>query len=85
MQITRSSIDTAKGPADWFTGDVCIDTVAAVPAPSRVTAAVVHFMPGARASCSRPTRNTGTAPRRTGWWSTAPTTRATTTTTSCTG
>ncbi len=22
MQITRTSIDTAKGPADWFTGDV---------------------------------------------------------------
>ena len=26
MQITRSSIDTAKGPADWFTGDVYIDS-----------------------------------------------------------
>ena len=23
MQITRSSIETQKGPADWFTGDVC--------------------------------------------------------------
>jgi hypothetical protein len=22
MQITRSSIDTQLGPADWFTGDV---------------------------------------------------------------
>ena len=40
MQITRSSIDTAKGPADWFTGDVYIDAVAAAPAPSRVTADV---------------------------------------------
>ena len=29
MQITRSSIDTQKGPADWFTGDVHIDAVAA--------------------------------------------------------
>ena len=29
MQITRSSIDTQKGPADWFTGDVYIDAVAA--------------------------------------------------------
>jgi hypothetical protein len=28
MQITRSSIDTQKGPADWFTGDVFIDAVA---------------------------------------------------------
>lgn len=42
MQITRSSIDTAKGPADWFTGDVYIDAVAAAPAPSQVTANLVH-------------------------------------------
>jgi hypothetical protein len=26
VQITRSSIDTAKGPGDWFTGDVFIDS-----------------------------------------------------------
>jgi len=38
MQITRSSVDTAKGGADWFTGDVYIDAVAAAPSPSRVTA-----------------------------------------------
>jgi hypothetical protein len=25
MQITRSTIKTQKGPADWFTGDVYID------------------------------------------------------------
>ena len=48
MQITRSGIDTARGPADWFTGDVYIDAVAAAPPPSRVTANLVHFMPGAR-------------------------------------
>ncbi len=48
MQITRSSIDTAKGPADWFTGDVYIDTIAAGSAPSRLNAASVHFTPGAR-------------------------------------
>ena len=29
MQITRRSIETQKGPADWFTGDVYIDAVAA--------------------------------------------------------
>jgi len=29
MQITRNSIDTQKGSADWFTGDVYIDAVAA--------------------------------------------------------
>ncbi len=38
----------AWGPSDWFTGDVYIDAVAAAPAPSRVTANLVHFMPGAR-------------------------------------
>lgn len=50
MQITRSGIDTdtQKGPADWFTGDVYLDTVAAPAGPSNVAAALVHFMPGAR-------------------------------------
>jgi quercetin dioxygenase-like cupin family protein len=48
MEITRSSIDTAKGPAEWFTGDVYIDAVAAAPAPARVQANLVHFTPGAR-------------------------------------
>ena len=48
MEITRSSIDTAKGPEDWFTGDVYIDPVAAAPAPARVQANLVHFTPGAR-------------------------------------
>ena len=47
MQITRSSADTAKGPADWFTGDVYIDFIAAAES-SRVSAANVHFAPGAR-------------------------------------
>ena len=48
MEITRSALDTAKGPADWFTGDVYIDAVAAAPAPGRVQANLVHFTPGAR-------------------------------------
>ncbi|HWI74365.1 MAG TPA: cupin domain-containing protein [Baekduia sp.] len=48
MQITRSSIDTNKGPADWFTGDVYVDLVAATPPPGRAGAALVHFTPGAR-------------------------------------
>jgi quercetin dioxygenase-like cupin family protein len=48
MDVTRSSIETAKGPADWFTGDVYIDAVAAAPSPARVQAALVHFTPGAR-------------------------------------
>lgn len=48
MKITRSSTATAKGPGEWFTGDVYIDPIAANPAPSRVQAANVHFTPGAR-------------------------------------
>jgi quercetin dioxygenase-like cupin family protein len=48
MEITRSSVDTVKGPEDWFTGDVYIDAVAAAPAPARVQANLVHFTPGAR-------------------------------------
>ncbi|WP_022908938.1 (R)-mandelonitrile lyase [Aestuariimicrobium kwangyangense] len=48
MQITPSSIDTVKGPDDWFTGDVYIDTVADAPAPSRLSAKLVHFTPSAR-------------------------------------
>ena len=53
MQITRSTLNTAKGPGDWFTGDVYIDAVAAAPPPSRVTANLVHFMPGARTAWHR--------------------------------
>ena len=48
MKITRSSIDTQKGPADWFTGDVYIDGVASAEDMHRAAAALVHFTPGAR-------------------------------------
>ncbi len=48
MQITRSSLDTNRGPAEWFTGAVYIDTVATPVATSRTAAALVHFTPGAR-------------------------------------
>ena len=48
MQITRSSSETAKGPADWFTGDVYIDAIAAPADSSTFGAALVHFTPGAR-------------------------------------
>ena len=51
MQVTRSSgadpTAARMGPADWFTGDVYLDPVAAAVAPSRVQANLVHFMPGA--------------------------------------
>jgi hypothetical protein len=45
MQITRSSIDTGKAPAEWFTRDVYIDPVAATPAPGRAQANRVFFDP----------------------------------------
>ena len=39
---------TAKGPAEWFTGDVWIDGVARGEEPSRVRVSVVRFTPSAR-------------------------------------
>ena len=39
---------SAKGPAEWFTGDVWIDSIAQGQAPSRLAVSAVHFMPGAR-------------------------------------
>jgi quercetin dioxygenase-like cupin family protein len=48
MKITRSASATQKGPAEWFTGDVYLDAVAAVDPPWRTSAAWVHFTPGAR-------------------------------------
>ena len=55
MQITHSSADvpTGRGPAEWFTGDVYIDPVAAPAGPSRILASLVHFMPGARTAWHR--------------------------------
>jgi quercetin dioxygenase-like cupin family protein len=48
MQITRATNETRKGPSDWFTGDVYIDSIAAPSDGSRVGAGHVHFTPGAR-------------------------------------
>ncbi|HEY1479724.1 MAG TPA: cupin domain-containing protein [Gaiellales bacterium] len=48
VQITRSSIDTARGPSEWFTGAVYIDDVAAPSGTSQLSAGSVHFAPGAR-------------------------------------
>ena len=48
MEITRSSIDTGRGPQEWFTGGVYIDAIAAARAPARAQANLVHFTPGAR-------------------------------------
>jgi quercetin dioxygenase-like cupin family protein len=48
MQITRSSQDTMRGSAESFTGDVFLDAVAAPTEQFRLSAAAVHFTPGAR-------------------------------------
>ncbi len=48
MQITRNSVATNPGPADWFTGTVYIDAVAAPSAGSRLSASSIHFTPRAR-------------------------------------
>ena len=45
MEITRNGLETSPGPAEWFTGSVFIDAVAAAPP---LNAAAVHFTPGAR-------------------------------------
>jgi quercetin dioxygenase-like cupin family protein len=48
MQITRNSLETVRGPSEWFTGEVYLDSVAAPSSGSRVSATSVHFTPGAR-------------------------------------
>jgi len=48
MQVTRNGIDTNPAPADWFTGAVYLDPVAAPAGSSRVSATSVHFTPSAR-------------------------------------
>jgi len=48
MQITKSSVDTAPGSSDWFSGAVLIDAIATPVGVSRVSASSVHFPPGAR-------------------------------------
>jgi quercetin dioxygenase-like cupin family protein len=39
---------TARGPAEWFTGDVFIDSIARGEEPSRVRVSAVRFTPTAR-------------------------------------
>jgi quercetin dioxygenase-like cupin family protein len=48
VRITRNSIETAAGPNEWFKGAVYIDAIAAPSNGSRISAASVHFTPGAR-------------------------------------
>ena len=49
MNITKGgSQPSAKGPADWFTGSVRIDSRFQREAPARIGGATVTFEPGAR-------------------------------------
>jgi quercetin dioxygenase-like cupin family protein len=49
MEITRNgSQPSARGPADWFTGQTRIDPLFQASEPARVTGANVTFEPGAR-------------------------------------
>src|SRR4051812_44173547 len=49
MEITKSGTQSsAKGPADWFTGSVRIDSPFQRQAPARIGGATVTFEPGAR-------------------------------------
>jgi quercetin dioxygenase-like cupin family protein len=51
MEIKQSgSQPSGKGPSDWFTGTVRIDPLFAAAEPSRVSAALVTFEPGARSA-----------------------------------
>ena len=45
---SRSKPATAKGPAEWFTGDVWIDGIVRGEEPSRVRVSAVRFTPSAR-------------------------------------
>src|SRR5213592_3034628 len=53
MQITRTGIETAQASSDWFTGAVYIDTIAVPADSSKLSAAAVHFTPGARTAWHR--------------------------------
>ncbi len=49
MQINKNgSQPSAKGAAEWFTGNVRIDALFAAPEPARVSSGTVTFEPGAR-------------------------------------
>lgn len=48
MKVTRSAGQTVPGPADWFTGNVLIDTIRNPDDQSAIGCAHVRFSPGAR-------------------------------------
>lgn len=47
MEISTRG-ETRRGPEDWFTGAVWMDTITSPQGESRLRALTVHFSPGAR-------------------------------------
>lgn len=61
MEITRNGTQpSVKGPDEWFTGDVRIDSQFQRSEPSRLTGAIVTFEPGARTALAHPSAGTDT-------------------------
>jgi len=51
MELKKSgSQPSAKGPEEYFTGNVRIDALNSAPEPARVSCALVTFEPGARSA-----------------------------------
>ncbi len=48
MEIKRGLQPSVRGPAEWFTGIVIIETLHQASAPARVSTSNVTFEPGAR-------------------------------------
>ena len=46
--IKNGTIESAKGPADWFTGNVRLDPLFAKKESTKAAGALVTFEPGAR-------------------------------------
>jgi len=52
MKITKSSIETRKGEAEWFTGNVYIDVVAEPEPPFRAEHLIVILNPAPGPPCT---------------------------------
>lgn len=48
MRIDNGDRGSARGPAEWFTGEVWMDRIAEPSPASQVSVLRVHFTPGAR-------------------------------------
>lgn len=48
MQVKKIRDATSKGPAEWFTGDVYVDSITSPNEHSNLMVGHVHFAPGAR-------------------------------------